>query len=41
MLSTYFTTGRYAVLDSGFCVLWALIELKKVSLFACAVIKKQ
>ena len=41
MLSTYFTTGRYVVLDSGFCVLRALIELKKVGLFACAVIKKQ
>lgn len=41
MLSTYFTTGRYVVLDSGFCVLRALIELKKVGLFACAVIKKR
>jgi hypothetical protein len=28
-------------LDSGFCILKALIELKKVSLFACAVIKKR
>ena len=41
MLTTYFTTGRYVVLDSGFCVLRALIELKKVGLFACAVIKKR
>ncbi len=41
MLSTYFTTGRYVVLDLGFCVLRALIELKKVGLFACAVIKKR
>jgi hypothetical protein len=40
-LSTFFTTGRYVVLDSGFCVLRALIELKKVGLFACAVIKKR
>jgi hypothetical protein len=40
MLSSYFSTGRYVVLDSGFCVLKALVELKKVGLFACAVIKK-
>ncbi len=33
--------GRYVVLDSGFCVLRALIELKKVSLFSCAVIRKR
>ena len=36
MLSTYFTTGRYVVLDLGFCVLRSLVELKKVGLFACA-----
>lgn len=41
MLSSYFATGRYVVLDSGFCVLKALVELKKVGLFACAVIKKR
>ena len=41
MLSSYFSTGRYVVLDSGFCVLKALVELKKVGLFACAVIKKR
>ncbi len=40
MLSTYFTMGRYDVLDSGFCVLWAFIELKKVGLFMCTEIKK-
>jgi hypothetical protein len=40
MLSTYFTMGRYVVLDLGFCLLWALIELKKVGLFVCALIKK-
>ena len=40
MLSSYFSTRRYVVLDSGFCVLKALVELKKVGLFACAVIKK-
>jgi hypothetical protein len=35
MLVLYFMTGRYVVLDSGFCVLRALIELKKVGLFVC------
>ena len=29
------------VLDSGFCVLKGLIELKKIGLFACTVIKKR
>jgi hypothetical protein len=40
MLQSYFSTGRYVILDSGFCVLKALIQLKKVGMFACAVIKK-
>jgi hypothetical protein len=40
MLATYFSTGRYVILDSGFCVLKSLVELKKVGIFACAVIKK-
>jgi hypothetical protein len=40
MLQSYFSTGRYVVLDSGFCVLKALVQLKKVGMFACAVIKK-
>ena len=41
MLTTYFSTGRYVVLDSGFCILKSLVELKKVGIFACAVIKKR
>ncbi len=41
LLSSYFAMGRYVVLDLGFCVLRALIELKKIGLFACAVIKKR
>jgi hypothetical protein len=41
ILSSYFTMGRYVVLDSGFCVLQAMIELKKVGLFVCGVIKKR
>jgi hypothetical protein len=41
MLQSYFASGRYVVLDSGFCVLKALVQLKKVGMFACAVIKKR
>jgi hypothetical protein len=41
MLATYFSTGRYVILDSSFCVLKSLVELKKVGIFACAVIKKR
>ena len=41
MLEQYFYTGKYVVLDSGFCVLKSLIELKKKGLFACALIKKR
>jgi hypothetical protein len=41
MLQSDFTTGRYVVLDSGFCVLKALVQLKKVGMFACTVIKKR
>lgn len=41
MLKTYFATGKYVVLDSGFCVLKGIIELKKRGLFACALIKKR
>ena len=34
-------TGKILVLDSGFCVLEALVELKKAGVFAHAVIKKR
>ena len=34
-------TGRAVVLDSGFCVLRAIIELKKVGVFSAALIKKR
>jgi Transposase IS4 len=34
-------TGKVVVLDSGFCVLKALCELRKVGVFAAAVIKKR
>ena len=41
MLRGYFGTGKYVILDSGFCVLNALTELKKMGVFACALIKKR
>ena len=34
-------TGKLVILDSGFCVLKAIIELRKVGVFASAVIKKR
>jgi hypothetical protein len=40
MLQTYFWKGNYVVLDLGFCVLKALIELRKKGDFACVLIKK-
>jgi hypothetical protein len=33
--------GMVVILDSGFCVLQGLVELKKISVFASAVIKKR
>ena len=41
MLQSYFATGWYVDLDSGFCILKALIQLKTVGMFACAMIKKR
>lgn len=40
MLQSYFHTARYIILDSGFCVLKALVKLRKNGLFGCALIKK-
>ncbi len=40
MLKKHFSTGRYVILDSGFCVLKGIIELKKEGIFAGALIKK-
>jgi hypothetical protein len=36
-----FSTGKVVILGSGFCVLQALIELKKKGVFASAMIKKR
>ena len=41
MLERYFSAGRYVILDSGFCVLKVIVELKKEGLYAGALIKKQ
>jgi hypothetical protein len=41
MLKSYFATGKYVVLDSGFCVLKGIVELRKRGLFSCALIKKR
>ena len=42
LLKSYFSSGRYVVLDSGFCVLKAILALKRVGgLYAGALIKKR
>ena len=41
LCKTLFNTGKIVVLDSGFCVLKGLVELKKRGVFAHAVIKKR
>ena len=40
IMKGYFATGRYVIIDSSFCVLKGLIQLRKKVVFACAVIKK-
>ena len=35
------SSGKIVILDSGFCVLQALLELRKIGVFASAVIKKR
>ena len=41
MLSPIFNLGFMVILDSGFCVLKAIIELRKKGVFASALIKKR
>ena len=41
LCTALFGTGKIVVLNSGFCVLQALIALKNVGVFALAVIKKR
>ena len=41
LTKSIFTTGKVVILDSGFCVLRAIIELRKKGVFASALIKKR
>ena len=41
MMRSYFATGRYVILDSGFCVLKGLVHLRKMGDFACDIIKNR
>ena len=41
MMKIYFSTGRYLILDSGFCVLKGLIQLNKKVVSECAEIKNR
>jgi hypothetical protein len=41
LTKTIWSTGKVVILDSGFCVLKAIIELKKKGVYASALIKKQ
>ncbi len=41
MLKPIFYTGHYVVLDSGFCVLQAIVALKEKGVFSAALIKKR
>ena len=41
MLKSCFNSGRYVVLDSGFCVLKAIVALYEKGLYAGALIKKR
>ncbi len=40
MLKKYFSTGRYVILDSSFCILKGIVELKKEGIFAEALLKQ-
>ena len=41
IMKRYFSTGRYIILDSGFCVLKGFIQLRKKGVFDCAVIENR
>ena len=41
MMKSYFSTGRYLILDSCFCVLKGLIQLSKKGFFFCAIINNR
>ena len=41
LTKSLYHTGKCVILDSGFCVLKGLVELRKVGVFASAVTKKR
>ena len=41
MMKSYFATGRYVILDYGFCVLKGLIQLRKKGVFVFSVINNR
>ena len=41
MLKSYFGAGKYIILNSGFRVLKAIVELKRHGIYSCALIKKR
>ena len=41
LCQSIFQTGKVVILDSGFCVLQALVELKKMGVYASALVKKR
>ena len=41
LCQSIFQTGKIVVLDSGFCVLQAIVELKKKGVYASALVKKR
>ena len=41
LCSSIYNSGRVVILDSGFCVLQGLVELRRLGVYASAVIKKR
>ena len=41
VIKRYFATGKYLIIDSGFCVLKGLIQLRNKVIFASAFIKNR
>ena len=41
MMKNYFETGRYVIIDYGFCVLKGLIQLRKKGIVSCDVINNR
>ena len=41
IMKSYSATGKYVIIDSGFCVLKVLVQLRKKGVFAYAFIKNR